>query len=95
MNRIFRRYHRIIAIALFLPLLLTVATGLLVTVLGEWLNQRDMAEFVLRVHTLEIFHLEGIYPILTGLGLLGLLITGLTMTGLFRTPPKRRSEGEG
>jgi hypothetical protein len=95
MNRIFRRYHRIIAIALFLPLLLTVITGLIVTVLGEWLDQKNLAEFVLRVHTLEIFHLEGIYPILTGLGLLGLLITGLTMTGLFRNPPKRRSGGEG
>lgn len=95
MNRIFRRYHRTIAIALFLPLLLTVLTGILVTILDQWLGQEELAGFVLRLHTLEIFHLQGIYPLLNGLGLVGLLITGLTMTGLLRNPPKRRSGGEG
>lgn len=95
MNRIFRRYHRIIAIALFLPLLLTVVTGIVVTILDQWLRQEELAGFVLRLHTLEIFHLQGIYPLLNGLGLLGLLVTGLSMTGLLRNRPKRKSENEG
>ncbi|MBD2448601.1 peptidase [Nostoc sp. FACHB-152] len=84
MTRMFRRYHRQIAIILCLPLFLTVLTGLGFTVAHEWLHQDELGEFILGLHTLEIIHLEKIYPILNGLGLVGLLITGVTMTGLFR-----------
>ncbi|MBH8573605.1 peptidase [Nostocaceae cyanobacterium CENA369] len=85
MNRMFRRYHRQIAIVLCLPLFLTVLTGMGYTIAHEWLHQNEFGEFLLGLHTLEILHLEAIYPILNGLGLIGLLITGLSMTGLFRT----------
>lgn len=85
MNRLFRRYHRQIAIALCLPLFLTVLTGMGFTIAHEWLHQNEVGEFLLGLHTLEIVHLEKIYPILNGLGLVGLLITGLSLTGLFRT----------
>jgi hypothetical protein len=85
MTRMFRRYHRQIAIILCLPLFLTVLTGMSFTIAHEWLHQDDLGEFILRLHTLEILHLEKIYPLLNGLGLVGLLITGLSMTGLFRT----------
>jgi hypothetical protein len=95
MNRIFRRYHRTIAIALCLPLLLTVITGLAYTILDEWFGQDELAGFVLRLHTLEMFHLQGIYPILNGLGLLALLATGLTMTGLFRQRSKYQGKSDG
>jgi hypothetical protein len=37
----------------------------------------------LKIHTGEIFHLQAIYPILNGLGMIGLLVTGLSMSGLF------------
>ncbi len=84
MIRSFRRYHRQIAIALSLPLFLTVFTGIGVTIVQKWFHQHELGEFLLSIHTLEIIHLETIYPLLTGLGLLGLLITGLSMTGLFR-----------
>ncbi|MBU7584748.1 MAG: peptidase [Nostoc sp. TH1S01] len=84
MNRMFRRYHRQLAIILCLPLFLTVLTGMGYTVAHEWLHQDELGEFLLGLHTLEIIHLEEIYPILNGLGLVGLLITGVTMTGLFR-----------
>ncbi|MBD2518680.1 peptidase [Nostoc sp. FACHB-973] len=85
MTRMFRRYHRQIAIVLCLPLFLTVLTGMSFTIAHEWLHQDDLGEFLLRLHTLEILHLEKIYPLLNGLGLVGLLITGISMTGLFRT----------
>ncbi|MBD2676476.1 MULTISPECIES: peptidase [Nostoc] len=84
MTRMFRRYHRQIAIVLCLPLFITVVTGMSFTIAHEWLHQDDLGEFILRIHTLEILHLEKIYPLLNGLGLVGLLITGLSMTGLFR-----------
>ncbi len=84
MVRSLRKYHRQIAIALCLPLFLTVLTGMSYTIVDEWLQQAELAGLLLRIHTLEILHLEAIYPLLNGLGLLGLLITGLSMTALFR-----------
>jgi hypothetical protein len=84
MLRSFRKYHRQIAIALCFPLLLTVLTGMGFTITNEIFDQRDLGRFLLKLHTMEIFHLEKIYPILNGLGLIGLLITGVSMTGLFR-----------
>ncbi|MBD2298074.1 peptidase [Nostoc sp. FACHB-190] len=89
MNRMFRRYHRQIAIILCLPLFLTVLTGMGYTIAHELLHQDEIGQFLLGLHTLEIIHLEKIYPLLNGLGLVGLLITGVTMTGLFR---KRASQ---
>lgn len=87
-SRLFRKYHRLLAIALSLPLLLTVITGVGVTIVDEWFHQEELGEFLLDVHTLKILHLEAIYPLLTGLGLIGLLITGLSLTGLFNNRPR-------
>jgi uncharacterized iron-regulated membrane protein len=88
LNRVFRKYHRYIAIAVFAPLILTVITGMGYTIFDEWLGQEEIGEFLLKLHTLDILGLESIYPILNGLGLVGLLVTGLSMTGLF----KKRSQ---
>ncbi|MBH8551854.1 peptidase [Nostocaceae cyanobacterium CENA357] len=93
MSRMFRRYHRQIAIVLCLPLFLTVLTGMSFTIAHEWLDQNELGAFILKLHTLEILHLEGIYPILNGLGLVGLLITGLSMTGLFRQRSNQNNQG--
>ncbi|MDZ8226813.1 MULTISPECIES: peptidase [unclassified Nostoc] len=84
MKRSFRKYHRILGIMLSVPLVLTVLTGILTTFVREWsIGIGVPASFLLSIHTGEIFHLQGIYPILNGLGLLGLLVTGLNMSGLF------------
>lgn len=84
MNRLFRKYHRSLAIILSLPILLTIITGIGYTIFDEWFEQENIAEFMLQIHTMKILHLEKIYPLLNGLGLIGLLITGLSMTSLFR-----------
>jgi hypothetical protein len=84
MKRNFRKYHRFIAPILFLPLTLTVVTGMAATMVGEWsLNFGVSRQLLLGLHSGEIFHLEAIYPMLNGLGLIGLLVTGISMTGLF------------
>ncbi|MEH1818236.1 MAG: peptidase [Nostoc sp.] len=84
MKRSFRKYHRILGIILSVPLMLTVLTGILTTFVREWsIGIGVPASFLLSIHTGEIFHLQGIYPILNGLGFLGLLVTGLNMSGLF------------
>ena len=86
MKRTFRKYHRILAPIICLPLALTVLTGMLTTVVGEWQVGSGVISrsFLLSLHTGEIFGLAAIYPILNGLGLLAMLITGITMSGLFR-----------
>jgi Sec-independent protein secretion pathway component TatC len=92
MNRFFRKYHRQIAIVFSLPLLLTVVTGMGFTIAEEWLHQRQLARFLIKVHTLEIFNLGEIFPVLNGLGLIGLLVTGIYMSGMFRRRPYLSSE---
>ena len=84
MNRLFRKYHRTLAIILSLPILLTIITGVGYSIFDEWLELGQIGQLMLQIHTMEILHLEKIYPLLNGLGLIGLLITGLSMTSLFR-----------
>jgi hypothetical protein len=92
MKRAFRKYHRWIAPILSLPIFLTVITGMLTTVVQEWdWNLGVKRSLLMKIHTGEFLHLEGIYPILNGLGLLALLITGLSMTGLFNSKPRKTS----
>jgi hypothetical protein len=88
MNRVFRKYHRGIAIILCLPLVTTVLSGMGYTIADEWLHQEKLGEFLMSIHTFKILKLGDFFPILNGIGLIGLLFTGLTMTGLFR----KRSE---
>lgn len=84
MKRSFRKYHRWLGVILALPLMLTVLTGILTTFVREWsISIGIPASLLLSIHTGEIFHLEGIYPILNGVGFLGLLVTGLNLSGLF------------
>ena len=90
MKRLFRKYHRVIALIISAPILLTVLTGIATTFVREWgLTLGFSSHWLLKVHTGEIFHLAAIYPILNGLGLLALLITGLSMSGVFSRRPRR------
>lgn len=89
MKRVFRKYHRSLALIVVLPLILTVLTGMLATIGSEWSVPIGISRSVLMsIHTGEIFHLGSIYPILNGLGLLAMLITGVSMTPLFRNKPQ-------
>lgn len=90
MNRLFRKYHRTLAIILSLPILLTIITGIGYSIFDEWLGLGQIGHLMLEIHTMEILHLEKIYPLLNGLGLIGLLVTGLSMTGLLRKQPLSR-----
>lgn len=87
MYRRFRKYHHWLAIICALPLLLTVITGMLFPI-AKALGQRQLAGSLIHLHTLETFGLDGFFPVLDGLGLLGLLVTGIYMTNVFR---ERRS----
>jgi uncharacterized iron-regulated membrane protein len=86
MNRVFRRYHRKLAFIMCLPLTLTAIAGIAYPILSDWLVQKDLAEFVLRIHAGDFLGLASIYPILNGLGLVGLLVSGLSMMSRSRRP---------
>ncbi len=84
-NRAFRKYHRTLALVFCLPLLLTILTGMATTMAEEWSVDLGVSRsFILKLHTGEIFHLQRFYPILNGVGLLGLLVTGISMSRVFR-----------
>jgi uncharacterized membrane protein len=89
MQRAFRKYHGTLALVMMLPVALTTLTGMLYSIMDEWLDLKNIAEFVLKIHNGEIFGLEKIYPVLNGLGLIGLLVTGMSMTSLFRRRPSK------
>ena len=93
MKQILRKYHQALAIILCIPLLLTVLTGMATTMVGEWsLNFGVSRRLLLQIHTGEIVHLQGIYPMLNGIGLIGLLIIGLSMSKLFSRKPNINSQ---
>jgi hypothetical protein len=90
MKRLFRKYHRAIALITAIPIFLTVVTGMAVTFIREWgINLGLTPSLLLKLHTGEVFHLEAIYPILNGVGLIGLLVTGLSMSGMFGCKPRK------
>jgi len=90
MKRAFRKYHRAIALITAIPIFLTVLTGMAATFIREWgLNFGLSASWLIKLHTGEVFHLEAIYPILNGVGLIGLLVTGLSMSGMFGRKPRK------
>lgn len=93
MKRIARKYHRIVAPIIALPLILTVLTGMLATIIREWPINTGLtsSSLILGIHTGEIFHLQAIYPVLNGLGLIVLVVTGITMSGVFS---KKKREGQ-
>jgi hypothetical protein len=92
MKGTFRKYHRLLAIVICFPLLITACTGVGITIADRWFHQSDLSGFLISVHTYRIVGLDPIAPILNGFGLLGLIATGLSMTGLFsrrRLSPNR------
>jgi hypothetical protein len=90
LKRAFRKYHRILAPIIFLPLILTTLTGMATTIVAEWnWNLGISRSFLMKLHTGELFQLQAVYPMLNGIGTIGLLITGISMTGIFNRKPKR------
>lgn len=86
MKRLFRKYHRVLAILSFLPLLLTVMTGMLYPIVKRlpYESKDKILSLLMRVHTGEVLGIGTLYPLLNGMALVGLLATGITMTRLFQ-----------
>jgi hypothetical protein len=50
MKGTFRKYHRILAIVVCLPLLITACTGIGITIADKWLHQRELSSFLISIH---------------------------------------------
>lgn len=88
---LFRKYHRQLSILTLLPIFLIAVTGIAIPVFEE-LGIEGLPEFMTKVHSGAVFGSDLVYSVLSGLGLLGLLVTGVTMTGLL--PSKRPSSND-
>jgi len=56
MKRLFRKYHRAIALITAIPIFLTVVTGMAVTFIREWgINLGLTPSLLLKLHTGEVF----------------------------------------
>jgi hypothetical protein len=83
----FRQIHRTMSVIMFLPILLTLITGVIYQI-GDLSEQPN--EWMLDLHkgNFGIINLEKIYPFLNATGLLFLAITGLSLW--LRTKSKAR-----
>lgn len=83
--RTFRKYHRALAIILAIPLFVTLLTGMMATLVSAWsIDIGIPRSLLLKIHNGDILNLAKIYPLLNGIGLLGLIVTGVSMSGIFR-----------
>lgn len=82
-----RWWHRVLAIAGFLPLTISAVTGIAYRLGQSWFGiSPSLAGTLMQVHQGAYLGsvLQVVYVLLVGLGLVGLLITGINMTGIFR-----------
>ncbi|MEB3342389.1 hypothetical protein [Okeania sp.] len=86
----YRKWHRILAPMVFLPLFLTVITGIGYRLGKSWFGMsKEQAEIFMVIHQASYLgdDLKPIYVLLNGIGLIFMMVTGITMSGVFR---KRR-----
>jgi uncharacterized iron-regulated membrane protein len=79
-SSLFRKYHRQLSIMVSFPLLLMAVTGTISPILEE-MHFNTAVKFIRRIHSGKIFFGSGyvVYSALSGLALLGLLVTGFSM----------------
>ncbi|MFM7468196.1 MAG: peptidase [Vampirovibrionales bacterium] len=73
------KWHKAVGAVLALPLALTTVTGILFTYFHDYTHQKSLAKACLHWHTLEVFHLEKLYPLVLGVSLLSVLLSALVL----------------
>lgn len=82
-----RKYHSLASIILFIPLIISLVTGIVYRLGRSYFHvSKENIEFLLDIHQGEYLgsFIQAIYMILVGIGLISLLITGISMTSIFR-----------
>jgi uncharacterized iron-regulated membrane protein len=86
-KRAFRKYHRLLALIISLPLGLTILSGMVYSVMLVVFPNGPMLQLMMKIHTGSIVKLGAVYPTLTGLGSIGLLVTGVSLLWGRRSTP--------
>eukprot|EP00457_Paulinella_chromatophora_P013501 gb/GEZN01013810.1/.p1 GENE.gb/GEZN01013810.1/~~gb/GEZN01013810.1/.p1 ORF type:complete len:247 (+),score=30.61 gb/GEZN01013810.1/:66-806(+) len=74
--------HRMLALATFIPLTLTVVSGMTYRICRQWLHmEKKSVVWLMGIHQMSLFGLQNIYPLLVGLLLLAMATSGLGMMG--------------
>ncbi len=84
--RFLRKVHQKIAPVIFLPLLVTVITGVIFDITETWFNPSESwKELILSIHKGAYLgeKIGILYVILNGLGVVVMLVTGLSMLRSF------------
>lgn len=83
-SSLFRKYHRQLSIMVSLPLMLMALTGTVSPILEE-MHFDTAVKLIRKIHSGKIFFGSGyvVYSALSGLALLGLLVTGFSMLRMF------------
>lgn len=96
MKKTFRKFHRIVAPFVFLPLFVTVITGVAYRLGRNWFGlSKDQAHFLMVIHEAEYLgdNIKPFYVLLNGIGLMWMLITGIIMSGLFNQKKLKQDTG--
>lgn len=79
----------ILAIVLAIPLFMTLLTGMAVAISDTLsIDIGTSRTLLLKIHNGDVFNLAVIYPILSVVGLVGLIMTSLTMSSIFNDVEK-------
>eukprot|EP00124_Ichthyophonus_hoferi_P004575 Ihof_evm2s521 gene=Ihof_evmTU2s521 len=72
-----RAFHSIYTLVACAPLMITVVTGGVHVICRKWIGlEKDQARWLLRLHTMDMFHLGAIYPILVALLVITMATSG-------------------
>ncbi|MCL2930429.1 MAG: PepSY domain-containing protein [Trichodesmium sp. St16_bin4-tuft] len=93
-----RQWHKIFAPIVFLPLFVTVITGVAYRLGRNWFGlSKDQAHILMVIHEAGYLgeKIKPFYVLLIGIGLIWMLVTGIMISGLFsKKKPKKKTSLE-
>ena len=94
MKQTLRKFHKIVAPIVFLPLFVTVITGVAYRLGRNWFGlSKDQAHILMAIHEAEYLgdDIKPFYVLLNGIGLMWMLVTGIIMSGLFNKKKSKQN----
>ena len=92
-----RKFHKVLAPIVFLPLFVTVITGIAYRLGIAWFGlTKEQVYILVKIHEGAVLgdFLRPFYVLLNGIGLLWMLITGLIISGIFERKPKKETKSK-
>ncbi|MEI7473545.1 MAG: peptidase [bacterium] len=74
-----RKVHITLGVICAIPVLLTLITGMGAVISEDYFGNEKFADFLISIHTMEIFGLQKIYPLFVGFCLFSMIVSGLIL----------------